>query len=92
MCCVKRVTNLLERPDGEFVPDKEDHGLTREENVTTRQQLRNQLVDDIVKLQDLIVRLSSGENGVRPERDELRGAVQIKQALLAGVRKRGLWT
>lgn len=60
--------------------------------MTTRQRLRNQLVGDIVKLQDLILRLSSGEDGVKPERDELRGAVQIKQALLAGIRKRGPWT
>ncbi|MEE2753798.1 MAG: hypothetical protein VX910_07420 [Candidatus Latescibacterota bacterium] len=60
--------------------------------MTTRQHLRNQLVDDIVKLRNLILRLSSGEDSVRPERDELRGALQIKQALLAGVRKHGPWT
>lgn len=60
--------------------------------MTTRQHLRGQLEDDILKLQGLIYRFSKGDSEVRAERDEMRGAVQIKQALLAGVRQRGPWT
>ena len=61
-------------------------------HVTTRQKLRSQLEQDILKLQGMILRISDGEGGIKPECDELRGAVQIKQALLAGVRRRGPWT
>ena len=60
--------------------------------MTTRQHLRGQLEADILRLQDMILRVSRGESLIRPECDELRGAVQIKQALLAGVRRRGPWT
>lgn len=85
------MTNLLQRLKRRRVPV----GLItfpRKTVVTTRQQLRNQLVDDIVRLGGLIHRVSRGDRSIKTECDELRGAVQIKQALLAGVRRRGPWT
>ena len=46
--------------------------------------LRRQLIDDLGRLNNLIVRYAQGERHLKQERDRLEGAVQVKMALLAG--------
>ena len=43
--------------------------------------LRRQLKEDLERLHSLILRYALGDRGVKQERDELEGAVQIKFAL-----------
>ena len=47
------------------------------------EELRRQLIDDLERLNNLIVRYARGERHLKQERDRLEGAVQVKMALLA---------
>ena len=46
-----------------------------------REILRQQLIVDIDRLHNLILRFAAGHKPVKQERDQLEGAVQIKMAL-----------
>lgn len=54
--------------------------------MTPHEALRQQLVQDLNRLHDLILRYAAGDRAVRPERDQLDGAVQVKFALLRAAR------
>ena len=45
--------------------------------------LRRHLIDDLERLNKLIVRYAQGERHLKRDRDRLEGAVQVKMALLA---------
>ena len=47
------------------------------------EELRRQLIDDLGRLNNLIVRYAQGERHLKQERDMLEGAVQVRMALLA---------
>ena len=47
--------------------------------------LRRQLLGDLDRLHDLILRYAAGNRAVKQERDQLEGAVQVKLALLGGM-------
>ena len=47
------------------------------------EELRRQLIDDLGRLNNLIVRYAQGERYLKQERDMLEGAVQVRMALLA---------
>ena len=51
-----------------------------------REVLRHQLLTDLNQLHDLILRCAAGNRLVRPERDQLEGAVQVKFALWRAAR------
>ena len=52
-----------------------------------RGRLRQQIIGDTLQLQGLITRYSRGETSLKSDRDQMKGAVQIKVALLRGLRK-----
>ena len=49
--------------------------------------LHRQLIDDLERLNVLIVRYAQGERHLRQERDRLEGAVLVKMALLTAQEK-----
>ena len=49
--------------------------------MTPHEALRQQLLDELDRLNALIRRYAAGDSAVRPERDQLEGAVQVKLAL-----------
>ena len=55
--------------------------------MTPYEALQEQLLADIERLHDLILRYAHGDSAVRQERDQLDGAVQIKLALLGACRR-----
>ena len=57
--------------------------------LATRACLRRQLIVDTLRLRDCIARYSRGDTSVKSDWDQIRGAVQIKVALLRGMRKFG---
>jgi hypothetical protein len=60
--------------------------MPKEGQMAPHEALRIQLQDDLLQLQDLILRYAGGEKTVKPERDQLEGAVQVKFALLRAER------
>ena len=46
--------------------------------------IRHQLIEDLDRLLDLIVRYAQGERNLKQDRDRLERAIQVKMALLAG--------
>jgi hypothetical protein len=54
--------------------------------MTPHEALRQQLFDDLDRLHVLILRYANGDSAVKPERDQLEGAVQVKLALWRAVR------
>jgi len=49
--------------------------------MSARGELRKQLLDDLDRLHELILRCARGDKSVKPARDQLEGAVQIKMVL-----------
>ena len=47
-----------------------------------REMLRQRIVRDTYRLDDLILRYASGDASVKQERDRLQGAIEVKLALL----------
>ncbi len=52
---------------------------------TTRDRLFLQVLKDVKHLLRLNLRVAGGDTSLRPERDELANALQVKRALLAGL-------
>ena len=50
-----------------------------------REILRQQLMVDLDRLHDMILRYMAGDRSVKQERDQLGGAVQVKLAFLREV-------
>jgi hypothetical protein len=55
--------------------------------MTPHEALRIQLQDDLLRLQNLILRYAGGDRSVKSARDQLEGAVQVKFALLREERR-----
>ena len=53
--------------------------------MSTYEALRQQLIDDMDRLGELIVRVAWGERELTWERDQLDSAVKVKLALLWGL-------
>ena len=54
--------------------------------MTPHEALRLQLFEDLERLHTLILRYASGDRAVKPERDQLEGAVQVKLVLWRAAR------
>ena len=53
--------------------------------MSTYEALRQQLIDDMDRLGELIVRVAWGEQELKGERDQLDSTVKVKLALLWGL-------
>ena|GEM_PF-4258218 len=51
------------------------------------EHLQNQLFDDMERFSELMNRQASGEVAIKKERDQLEGAVEIKLAILEGLKR-----
>lgn len=51
------------------------------------EHLQNQLLDDMEQFSDLMNRQAAGDVTVQAERDQLEGAVEIKLAILEGLKR-----
>ena len=51
------------------------------------ENLQNQLLDDMERFGDLMNRQTVGDVAVQTERDQLEGAVEIKLAILEGLKR-----
>ena len=57
-------------------------------DVSAQDNLHRQLLEDLHRLHDLILRYARGDRSARPQRDRLEGAVQIKFAIWQAMHRR----
>ena len=57
-------------------------------DVSAEDNLHRQLLEDLHRLHDLILRYARGDRSARPQRDRLEGAVQIKFAIWQTLRRK----